>query len=211
MYKSSDLLNWEFVGLVISVHTADMNGNQQLTNCQVQRPKLLYNKSTNKYVLWAHWERSTNFDASEVIVATANNVEGPYTLTAKGHHRPCKGDQQPSAMGERVGGVIRDHSSTAKNTSNTAFAYQPVSGSDYPPEVQQYKPIENSDSQGVNYLSQKYGYGKIELDTFTLFNFQFKAVSVQITEWDTSFYEEYSPDFNVDIARYIILYPTTER
>lgn len=218
MYKSQDLLNWQYVGPAITVYTPDVNGVQQLTYCQVQRPKLLYNAATSKYVLWAHWELTASFDPSEVLAATADNVEGPYTLTAKGHHRPGAGNQDASAMGERVGGLTTDYSATAKDSSNTAFAYQPVSGSDYPPKVQQYGSVSASDPQAVSYLSQADGYGEAQIDNYwtyeltgITFNLTLKAISVQMTPRDTSFYEKYSPDFNVNAAAYIIRYPTTNR
>ena len=53
MYKSTDLLNWEKVGVPISVYTPDVHGNQLLTWCQVERPKLVKSTSTGEYVIWA--------------------------------------------------------------------------------------------------------------------------------------------------------------
>lgn len=88
MYKSKDLINWEKVGGVIDVYTKDVNGEQPLTYIQGQRSKLLYNEKTKKYVLWVHWEEWISFGPSQVFVATSDNVEGPYTITAKNHHRP---------------------------------------------------------------------------------------------------------------------------
>ncbi|KUJ08643.1 uncharacterized protein LY89DRAFT_724696 [Mollisia scopiformis] len=218
MYKSQDLLNWAYVGPVINVYTPDVNGTQQLTYCQVQRPKLLYNAATSKYVLWAHWEMTASFGPSQLFVATADDVEGPYTLTAKGHHRPGAGNQDPSAMGDRVGGVTIDYSSTPKDSSVEGFAYVPNSGSDYPPKVQQYNGVSTSNPQAVSYLSQSDGYGEAEIDNYwtyeltgITFNMTLKAVSVQMTPYDTSFYDKYSPDYNIDASSYIIRYPTANR
>jgi len=53
MYKSTDLMNWQKVGAVITVYTPDVNGNQLLTYCHFERPKLMKSKSTGKYVIWA--------------------------------------------------------------------------------------------------------------------------------------------------------------
>ncbi|TAQ89901.1 hypothetical protein B7494_g1771 [Chlorociboria aeruginascens] len=218
MYKSQDLLNWAYVGPVINVYTPDVNGVQQLTYCQVQRPKLLYNASTQKYVLWAHWEMTQSFGPSQLFVATADNVEGPYTLTAKGHHRPGAGNQDASAMGDRVGGLTTDYSSTLVNSSITGYAYAPVTGSDYPPKVQQFNPVSANDPQAVSYISQSDGYGTAQVDNYwtyelggIVFNLTLKAIAAQMTLYDTSLYEKYSADYNIDATGYIVRYPTTSR
>lgn len=212
MYKSQDLLNWEFIGDIINVYTLDIHGNQPLTYCQVQRPKLLYNENINKYVLWAHWEMAANFDASHVFVATADDVEGPYIVTEKNHFRPGAGNQEPSAMGDRVGGVITDYNSSPKNSANTTRPYQPNSGSDYPPKVPQYNNINPTSPDVVSYLSQSSGYGKTQIGS-VYFNLTLKAVSVQMTPWDTSYYEKYSPYFSISASnyQYLVRYPTANR
>lgn len=207
LYKSQDLLNWEHVGSPITVYTPDANGVQQLTYCQVQRPKLLYNAKNKKYVLWAHWELATNYDASQVFVATADNVEGPYILGPKGHFRPGSGNQDPSAMGDRVGGLVDDTSSAPKSSSVVGHSYSPVPGTDYPPKVTQYGSVSASNPQAVNYVSAS-TYGEASISDVE-FNLTLKAVSVQMTPWDTSFYEKYSANFSVSASTYIIRYPTT--
>lgn len=212
MYKSQDLLNWEYVAPVINVYTADTNGNHILTYCQVQRPKLLYNARAKKYVLWAHWEMMANYDASHVFVATADNVEGPYTVTSKGHFRPGAGSQTPDAMGDRVGGLKLDTGSSAKNITNTTRPYQPISGSDYPPKAQQYQNINPSSPQTVAYLSQSAGYGVVQLSN-VLWDLTLKVVAVQMTQWDTLYYAKYSPYFSISSNNYnyLIRYPTANR
>ncbi|MFE4835412.1 family 43 glycosylhydrolase [Arthrobacter sp. NPDC056691] len=92
MYKSTDLENWEYVGAALSPETLDTNGNKVLAHCKVERPKLLYNEATKKFVLWGHYEMFDGYAASEVVVATADKIEGPYTVTAKGHFRPGAGN-----------------------------------------------------------------------------------------------------------------------
>lgn len=52
LYKSSDLLNWEKVGAVITVYTPDTEGNKILAWCRLERPKLMKSKTTGKYVIW---------------------------------------------------------------------------------------------------------------------------------------------------------------
>lgn len=220
LYKSQDLLNWQLVGDIINVYTPDVNGKQILTYCQVGRPKLLYNEKTKKYVAWVHWEMTASFDASHIFVATADNVEGPYTVTAKGHFRPGAGNQDASALGDRVGGVITDWNSTPKTAGNSTRPLQPVSGSDYPPKIYQYNTVNPSKPTVVSYISQADGYGEAQIDnwwtyelTGVYFNMTLKAVSVQMTPWDTSYYEKYEPYWSLSTTNYeyIVRYPTTNR
>ncbi|KAJ9139178.1 Coagulation factor 5 8 type domain-containing protein [Pleurostoma richardsiae] len=221
MYKSQDLMNWEYVGAVITVYTPDINGNHLLTYCTTERPKLVYNKATNKYVLWVHWEMSASYDPSQLFVATADNVEGPYTLTAKGHFRPGSGNQDSSAMGDRVGGLNIDYNSSPKNSANTSRPYKPVSGSDYPPKVLQFSStVDPSNPEKVTYLSQSSGYGEAQIDnwwtyelTGVYFNMTLKAIAVKMTTWDVTYYEMYSPYWSLDTTAYdyILRYPTNNR
>lgn len=76
MYSSEDLQHWRFEGKIIQ------NGvtHPQLGKGRfIERPKLLYNKKTQKYVVWCHWE-SGNYGASEAGVFYADNITGPYTF-----------------------------------------------------------------------------------------------------------------------------------
>ena len=44
-YSSTDLYNWHYEGFVFN---ASLTGGEQ-----VERPKVIFNKKTNKYVLWS--------------------------------------------------------------------------------------------------------------------------------------------------------------
>lgn len=93
LYKSTDLLNWDYVGPIVTACTPGVNDSLPFACSFPGRPKLLYNKSsTKKYVLWIHWEQITTFSASEVIVLTADDVAGPYTVTPQSHRRPGTGN-----------------------------------------------------------------------------------------------------------------------
>lgn len=89
LYKSEDLMNWELVSAVLTPSTTDAAGNKLLAHAKVERPKILFNAATNKFVLWGHWENYTSYSPSHVVVATADAVEGPYTITS--HFRPGEG------------------------------------------------------------------------------------------------------------------------
>lgn len=54
LYSSKDLVTWQDRGQILQTSTT-VKG---LMNATIERPKLLYNAKTKKYVLWAHWEES---------------------------------------------------------------------------------------------------------------------------------------------------------
>ncbi len=73
MYSSTDLANWTFVNSILTYQSAAaLNGNI------VERPKIIYNSSTGKYVLWFHYD-SYNYSTAHVGVATCDTVGGNYT------------------------------------------------------------------------------------------------------------------------------------
>ena len=78
MYSSKDLQHWKFEAKIIEngVTHPDL-GKQRF----IERPKLLYNKKTKKYVVWCHWE-GRNYGASEAGVFYSDNITGPYKFHA---------------------------------------------------------------------------------------------------------------------------------
>ena len=74
-YSSTDLVRWTFVGelLTESGTSGDLGPNRV-----VERPKVLYNSNTKKYVLWMHIDDSS-YGEAKVGVATGNSVCGSYT------------------------------------------------------------------------------------------------------------------------------------
>lgn len=82
LYASKDLLNWDFKTTLLSTDYMDI---ALLPNKVMERPKLLYNEKTGKYVLWVHWE-GKDYSASQILVATSDTVDGDYQVI--GHWRP---------------------------------------------------------------------------------------------------------------------------
>lgn len=80
-YRSTDLVNWEYRGAALNSGTV-----AELTGTNVERPKVIYNAGTGKYVMWMHWENGDHYGEARAAVASANNVEGPYTY--HGSFRP---------------------------------------------------------------------------------------------------------------------------
>ncbi len=73
-YRSADLVHWEFRNNVLSQNSA-----AELKPANIERPKVIFNASTNKYVMWMHWENGSDYSASRAAVASCDTVDGNYT------------------------------------------------------------------------------------------------------------------------------------
>jgi len=76
-YSSRDLYNWkdESIALVVSQNP----GSDIEAGCIIERPKIIYNKQTHKYVMWFHLElKGQGYNSARSGVAVADNVIGPY-------------------------------------------------------------------------------------------------------------------------------------
>jgi hypothetical protein len=77
-YSSSDLLTWKNEGISLKV---EENTNSEIQKgCIIERPKVLYNSKTRKFVMWFHLElKNKGYAAARAAVAVADNPVGPYT------------------------------------------------------------------------------------------------------------------------------------
>ena len=79
VYSSTDLYNWKFEGLALSPDYTDTT-HDIAKGCVIERPKVIYNASTRKYVMWFHLElRGKGYSAARAAVAVSDKVTGPYT------------------------------------------------------------------------------------------------------------------------------------
>lgn len=77
-YSSKDLLNWTNEGIALSVE-AEGSGSDIEHGCVLERPKVVYNESTGKYVMWFHLElKGQGYAAARAGMAIADNPAGPY-------------------------------------------------------------------------------------------------------------------------------------
>jgi beta-xylosidase len=73
-YASEDLVQWRYVGALLSrTGSGDLGPNRV-----IERPKVIYNDMTKKYVLWMHID-SSNYGEAKVGVATGDTVCGKYS------------------------------------------------------------------------------------------------------------------------------------
>ncbi|MGJ6966749.1 RICIN domain-containing protein [Streptosporangium sp. G11] len=81
VYRSTDLANWEFRNDVLT-----QSSNAELSVANIERPKVIYNSSTGRYVMWMHKENGTNYSEARAAVASSATVDGDYTY--HGSFRP---------------------------------------------------------------------------------------------------------------------------
>lgn len=78
-YRSTDLLNWTDEGVALAV--SDDPASDITQGCVIERPKVIHNQTTGKFVMWFHLElKGQGYNAARTAVAVADSVAGPYTL-----------------------------------------------------------------------------------------------------------------------------------
>lgn len=82
-YSSKDLVDWKYEGVALSV--TDEKGSDIERGCILERPKVIYNRKTRKFVMWFHLElKGQGYRAARAGVAVADKVTGPYTFLRSG-------------------------------------------------------------------------------------------------------------------------------
>ncbi|MGY1581253.1 RICIN domain-containing protein [Streptomyces sp. MN13] len=80
-YRSTDLKTWEFRNHVLTQST-----HPELAVANIERPKVMYNAATGKFVMWMHKENGSDYGEARAAVAVSDTVDGDYTW--RGSFRP---------------------------------------------------------------------------------------------------------------------------
>jgi beta-galactosidase len=77
-YSSQDLYNWRHEGVALA--PAEGDPEHDITRgCVMERPKVLHNEKTGRYVMWFHLElKGQGYRAARAAVATSDTTAGPY-------------------------------------------------------------------------------------------------------------------------------------
>lgn len=76
-YSSNDLYNWKNEGIVF--HVLEDSTSEITRGCVMERPKVIYNKKTGKFVMWFHLElKGQGYNAARTGLAVSNNITGPF-------------------------------------------------------------------------------------------------------------------------------------
>ncbi len=79
-YSSKDLLNWKYEGVALAPVTGDKT-NDLDTSKVIERPKVIFNKRTKKFVMWMHVD-ANDYSYSQAGVAVSDMPAGPYKYSA---------------------------------------------------------------------------------------------------------------------------------
>jgi beta-xylosidase len=72
-YRSSDLINWEFRGNLLT-----RQSSPELDKANIERPKVIYNEKTKQFVMWMHYEYDHNYSYARAAVAVSPDIEKPF-------------------------------------------------------------------------------------------------------------------------------------
>ncbi len=80
-YRSNNLYSWTKLNRAVSPTGTKTDENRDIASGRtLERPKVIYNEQTGKWVMWIHWENGNDYGQAKCAVCTADKVEGPYTL-----------------------------------------------------------------------------------------------------------------------------------
>lgn len=77
VYSSTDLKSWKDEGCALAV--SEEEGNEIQRGCIMERPKVVYNKKTKKFVMLFHLElKGKGYEAARVAFAVSDKPTGPF-------------------------------------------------------------------------------------------------------------------------------------
>lgn len=101
-YKSKDLLNWICCGPVLRVES--QRGSDIEAGCILERPKVIYNSTIKKFVMWFHLElKGHGYAAARSGVAVSDQPTGPFVYLRSGRPNPYK---YPSTFGASARAIL---------------------------------------------------------------------------------------------------------
>lgn len=101
-YSSKNLLDWKYEGLALKAEPNDPESPLHPSKV-AERPKVIYNEKTGKFVMWLHLDYA-NYVFAGIGVAVADRPEGPFTLIAA---------KQPNRQDSRDMTIFKDRDGTA--------------------------------------------------------------------------------------------------
>ena len=75
-YSSKDLQSWKFEGVVLKPELNDSTSDIH-PSMVIERPKVIYNEKTGKYVMWMHID-NYNYSKAATGIAIADSPTGPF-------------------------------------------------------------------------------------------------------------------------------------
>ena len=75
-YSSKDLLHWKYESVALAPNKNDSTADLHISKV-IERPKVIYNKKTGKFVMWMHID-SQDYSYARSGVAVGDKPEGPF-------------------------------------------------------------------------------------------------------------------------------------
>lgn len=98
-YRSTDLYNWDYIGVILPV------GDELARGCRLERPKIVFNERTGKYVMWFHYvEAGCGHESAWAGIAVSDRITGPFTFLKKIH--PNGYDARDMTLYKDVDGTV---------------------------------------------------------------------------------------------------------
>ncbi len=115
-YRSKDLYTWtEQCKAVTPTGTMTDENADIASGRTLERPKVFYNATTGKWVMWIHWENGSDYGQAKVAVCQADHVAGPYKLVDV--FRPNNHDSRDQTVFVDDDGIAYHVYSTGMNTN----------------------------------------------------------------------------------------------
>lgn len=116
-YSSTDFYSWKRVGRAVTPTGTMTDACVDIAPGRtLERPKVVYNDSTSKWVMWIHWENGSDYGKAKVAVCQSDKVTGPYVLVDV--FRPNDHDSRDQTLFKDADGTAYHIYSTNMN-SNT--------------------------------------------------------------------------------------------
>lgn len=78
-YSSTDLYHWKNEGIVMAL--SSVQSSPIVKGCIIERPKVIFNHKTGKYILYFHLElKNKGYEAAQVGVAVSDSPVGPFSF-----------------------------------------------------------------------------------------------------------------------------------
>ena len=123
-YKSANLYDWERTGLALATQGEMRDDKNDIAPGRLmERPKVAYNPTSKKWVMWSHWEDGTGYGEARACVAVSDKIEGPYSLYKT--FRPNAHDSRDQTLFVDDDGKAYHFGSTDMNTNMNVAQLRP--------------------------------------------------------------------------------------
>jgi hypothetical protein len=121
VYSSQNLTSWKDEGIALKVSTDP--GSEIRRGSVIERPKVIFNRKTNKFVMWFHLELADRgYSAARSGVAVADSPTGPYRYL--GSFRPNAGVWPTNGLAESNRTVGPEDEPALKKILHTGGPYE---------------------------------------------------------------------------------------